>query len=225
MNDPKVSVECNSNINTHASKVVERLICDQEIGICIKVSRDWADVNLNVQMASAHTTSRSHLRQQSARASSKGHDTYSKVGFASNSQIATHLARKSNAVWDRVMSGRGVRSMVATDREDEISCILRRSEPVAKGKPAHQMALRHENERCRCESCFAPEESLPNVQLDYHHDLALLAAVFHRLKLDGLPPHRRLTKRGEHQEACWPSHHRIARYHIPAWKTPRARQL
>lgn len=61
MNDPKVSIERNSNINTHISIVMERLICDQEIGICIKVGRDWADVDLDVQTASTHTTGGSYL--------------------------------------------------------------------------------------------------------------------------------------------------------------------
>lgn len=67
--------------------------------------------------------------------------------------------------------------MVTTDREDEISSILRRIEPVTKSETAHQMTLWNKNERRRCESCFASEEPLQYVQLDYHHDLRLLAAI------------------------------------------------
>ena len=45
--------------------------------------------------------------------------------------------------------------MVTTDREDEISSILRRIEPVTKSETTHQMTLWDENERRRCESCLA----------------------------------------------------------------------
>jgi hypothetical protein len=61
MNNPPISIECNSYINTHVSKVMERLVCDQETGIGTEVSRDWTDVNLNVQMTSANTTGRFDL--------------------------------------------------------------------------------------------------------------------------------------------------------------------
>jgi hypothetical protein len=63
MHNPPISIEGNSNINAHVSKVMERLIGDQEIGVGIEVRRDWTNINLNVQMPSAHTASRSDLRQ------------------------------------------------------------------------------------------------------------------------------------------------------------------
>ena len=61
MDNPQISIERNPNINTHIGNVMERLICDQEIGIGFEVSRDWTDVNLNVQMTSAHTARGSDL--------------------------------------------------------------------------------------------------------------------------------------------------------------------